>query len=464
MKTLAPLLSLILLVTCTSKEAPEHDLKKVDEFLSLYAKHFDFNGNVLLAEQGKVIYKKSFGLADYNKALPLNDSSVFELASVTKQFTALAILQLHEKGKLQLTDTLRKFFPELPYSGITIHHMLTHTSGLPDYFPLVVDRWDHTHIAFNKDVIALLAKENPPLNFTPGSRWEYSNTAFMLLASIIEKVSGQTWKDYMALHVFEPLGMRHTRVYNTRRSGETIPNYAFGFVWSDSLQSYHLPDSLKEYQMVYYMDGIQGDGVVNSTTTDLLTWNNALKENKLVTKETMALMLKRHALVDTLRQAYYGYGIGSGKDEVGAFFSHNGGWPGYSTYLARYPATDLTVVVLSNNQSASNGIGKALAYLVAGKAVVMPQPLIANDAPINKQAWQGQYKGEEWTFNIEEAGSELVYHIPKYNYKATLHNAGDNKIFMNPRSNWYLERVAEDSAARIYEVRDGLRQAVKKIR
>mgnify|MGYP001546062255 CR=1 FL=1 len=174
----------------------------------------DFNGNVLVAKNGKIIFQKSFGYADFDTKRLLNDSSVFELASVSKQFTAMGILLLVEKGKIKLSDSLRKFFPQLPYHNITIRNMLTHTSGLPAYDNEMALKWDHKKIAFNKDVINFLAKEKPPIRFQPGKKWEYSNTAFVLLASIIEKVSGQSFKNYMAENIFTPLGMTHSRVYN----------------------------------------------------------------------------------------------------------------------------------------------------------------------------------------------------------------------------------------------------------
>ena len=169
----------------------------MDDYLSAQAKHFRFNGNVLVAENGKVVFQKSYGYADFDSKRLLNDSSVFELASISKQFTATAILLLKDKNKLKLTDSLTQYFPELPYKGITLYHMLTHTSGLPDYEEAMNNKWDRRKIAFNADMIAFLAREKPPLVFTPGSRWEYSNTAYALLASIVEKVSGLTFSAYL---------------------------------------------------------------------------------------------------------------------------------------------------------------------------------------------------------------------------------------------------------------------------
>ena len=158
----------------------------------------------LLQKKVKTIYQKSFGFSDFNKQIPLNDSSIFELASIGKQFTAMCVLMLEKQGLLNLNDSLRKFFPELPYYNIKIHHLLTHTSGLPNSYKLFDNKWDHKKIAFNDDVIRLLSKEKPAIHFKPGEKWEYSNTGYDLLASIIEKVSGLSFKDCMAKNIFKP--------------------------------------------------------------------------------------------------------------------------------------------------------------------------------------------------------------------------------------------------------------------
>lgn len=245
MKKIRSILSksgIILLLLCNAGHVIGQKAAQLDKYLSAQAKHFHFNGNVLVAEKGKVVLQKSYGYANFDTQRSLNDSSVFELASVSKQFTATAILMLKDRGKLKLTDSLRHYFPELPYHDITIYQMLTHTSGLPDYEGAMNEKWDRSKIAFNRDMIAFLAKEQLPLLFAPGTRWEYSNTAYAILASIIEKVSGQSFHDFMAQHIFKPLGMTHSRIYNTRRSlKDTIPNYAYGFIYSNRLKNQRFP-------------------------------------------------------------------------------------------------------------------------------------------------------------------------------------------------------------------------------
>lgn len=373
MKYIFSILLLLTFVSCKEKKEGTDISTKLDEFLSGQEKYFRFNGNVLVAENGETILQKSYGYADYNTKRLLNDSSVFELASVSKQFTATGILLLVDKGKLKLTDSLRQFFPELPYSNITIWNMLTHTSGLPDYLDIMMEKWDHNKIAFNKDMIGFLAKEKPAVLFAPGTRWEYSNTAYVILASIIEKVTGERFADYMSANIFKPLGMTHTRVYNTRRSlKDTIPNYAFGYFYHDSLNKYMIPDEEPQLNFVIYLDGLQGDGIINSTTSDLLKWDRSIKNHSLLKEETQKEMVTGQAMMDTATKKYYGFGVGVGKNEFGGTISHSGGWPGYVTFLGRNTDKDQTFIVLSNNMSSSQTISLTLQNILAGKDIVMP--------------------------------------------------------------------------------------------
>lgn len=438
MKKLFPFV-LIILFACNQQEKENPFAKQLDEFLTGQNKYYRFNGNVLLADKGEIIFQKSYGYADFDSQRMLNDSSVFELASVSKQFTATGILLLIDKGKLSLTDSLRKFFPELPYSNITIHHMLTHTSGLPDYFWLMIEKWDKTKIAYNNDMISFLAKEKLPAVFEPGKKWEYSNTAFVILASIIEKISGQSFKDYMKENIFQPLGMKHTRIYNTRRSlKDTIPNYAYGFNYDDSLKKYVLPDNDTNTRFVIYMDGIQGDGIVNSTTCDLLKWDRAVKNHTLLKEETQKEMLRGQSIVDTTRNYQYGYGVFIEKNDFGNMISHSGGWPGYITSLARSVDDDRTFIILSNNSSNSPVLSISLQHILAGKEIVMPsehKETTMDSTAMDK--FTGTYKAPN-EIKLERRGTKLFRVLP--NGAATeLKPESATKFFYNDGSDRQIE-------------------------
>lgn len=448
-KLVYPLLLLAILIGCTPAKKDDR-IASLEQYLSGHAQHFKFNGNVLVAKNGEVLFKKSFGLADYDAGIPLNDSAVFELASVSKQFTAMGILLLEEKGKLSLQDSLRKFFPELPYSGITLHHMLTHISGLPDYMPLFEKTWDKTKIATNADIIALLAKEKPAIHFKPGVKWEYSNTAYALLASIIEKVSGQSLQEYLKAEIFDPLGMTNTRIYSTRRSGERIPNYAFGYVWSEEQKKHVLPDSLPNFDFVYYLDGIQGDGVVNATTADLLKWDRALALRKGLASSAIEKMFTKHSLADTTDQAYYGYGVFLENGKHGEYITHSGGWPGYTTNLARYPQDDYTIIVLSNNNSPSPPISEALASILYSDTVIMPyehKPITLDSTQLAAFNGKYEFRGQKFEFKTEH---DSLFQINENGRRFHLTPESATKVFITGRDIQY--ELREDEGKRSLHV------------
>jgi CubicO group peptidase (beta-lactamase class C family) len=220
-----------------------------------------------------------------------------------------------------------------------------------------------------------LQQQKDTLLFKPGTKWQYSNTGFVVLASIIEKISGKSYNDFLAKNIFQPLGMTHTFVYNTRRSTGKIPaNYALGFVFSDSLNRYILPDSLPKFDYVYYLDGIVGDGSVNSTTGDLLKWDRALYTTKLVSKPTLDEMLSPLVQM-SLRDStgFYGFGVMvQTKTPKGKVISHTGGWPGYSTLIVRRVDIGETIIGLSNNEMMNGFIRAGIESILAGEDLVMP--------------------------------------------------------------------------------------------
>lgn len=345
----------ILLLTLLSymgiANAQDSRIQKIDSlFTSLSAKQ-EFNGNVLIAEKGNVIYKKSFGLRDETKKLPLDDNSIFELASVSKQFTAMAIVLLEQKGKLKYDDPIAKYIPELGfYNEITVRQLLNHTGGLPDYMQLIGTKGDTTKINTNKDIITLFAKEKPAADFTPGSKFDYSNTGYALLASITEKASGTTYADFLADNIFKPLKMNNTFVYTRRLAPKKIDNYAYGYVF-DANHKKILPDNDPNNNYVICLDGIVGDGTVNSTTTDLLKWDRALYTDKLVSKKSLELVFTPPVLPDN-EKTNYGFGWMVNKsDDYGKIANHSGGWPGYVTFIEREMDNDKTIIVLQNNET-----------------------------------------------------------------------------------------------------------------
>lgn len=367
MKTILPLFVFaICLAACSSPEKkPDQLVASIDSVMQSVVDTARFNGNVLVAKNGNVIYKKSFGLSNFYTGEKLNDSTMFELASVSKAFTAMAIMMLKEQGKLSYEDDVRKYLPELPYEGMTIRHFLTHTSGITEYGDVLMsDGWkvDDKRIAHNDDIMKAFERQKPKVDFQPGEKWEYSNTAYAMLATIIERVSGKPYGVFLAENIFTPLDMKRSRTYNTRRAGEVISNYAYGFMYVDSLKTYELPDSLKEFAFVRPLDGIEGDGIVNSTTGDLLKWDRALYTDKLVKRATLEEAFTSGKLKN---DSLHGYGFGwfiESDSLQGKITRHTGSWPGYRNLIIRFVDSGDCIIILSNNENAQGRttVGKEL--------------------------------------------------------------------------------------------------------
>lgn len=342
---------LFFLLTAHGAVSAQNKTKQLDSLFTKLHTEKKFFGNVLIAEKGTVVYQKSFGKANLATNASLNSESIFELASVSKQFTAMGIMLLKKQGKLNYDDSLRKFFPELPYMNITVRHLLNHTSGLPDYMDLMIEKGDTGRVLTNENMIALLSKHQPATVFIPGEKWEYSNTGYALLGSIIEKASGMSFGDYLAKNIFKPLGMKNTFVYRRRFEKRTVQNYAYGFVMNDFTKTYVLPDDIPATAAtVYRLDGVVGDGTVNSTTGDLLKWDRALYTEKIISKEMMSEAFTP-AKLNNGKTYNYGFGWSTGNFQKGNIVSHSGGWPGYATFIERHVDTDKTIIVLSNHES-----------------------------------------------------------------------------------------------------------------
>lgn len=368
-------------------------IQLIDSIFSSLYKKGEFNGNVLIAEKGVPVYQKCFGLANIKTNQRLNEYSVFELASVSKQFTAMAIVILKDRGKLNLSDDIRKYIPELPYKGMTIKNLLHHTSGIPDYMNLMDSFWNKNLIATNKDIVNLLVKYHPDTLFSPQTKYEYSNTGFALLANIIEKTSGKSYSEFLKENIFDPLEMKNTLIVNRRYQPMNLKNYAFGYIYSDSLNKYVLPDELPEYSEVIWLDGIVGDGCVNSTILDLLKWDRALYTTQLVSQNDMDEIFTSDTLTDGT-PTHYGFGWQiENIRHYGKIVSHSGGWPGYSTYIERHLSSDKTIIVLQNMEKEEQENSDQ--YLTTLRKIFYNEPLQRKEMHLPENTltgYAGKYK------------------------------------------------------------------------
>lgn len=332
-------------------------LQIIDSVLTTFYDQGKLNGNVLLAEKGQIVYNRSFGYANEATKEKLNENSVFCLASVSKQFTAMAIVILKEQGKLNYDDKITKYFPELSaYDNITIRSILNHTSGLiPEMEPLLntkevqeyLSNHTNSNLFTNKDIIAFLSIYKPKLRFSPETKFEYCNTGYFLLASVIEKVSGTTYGNYLDQFIFRPLQMSHTFNYSPNMLTDTIKNFASDYIYSENLKRYCLFDSLKAPSNL--IGDFYGGGTLYSTVIDLLKWDRALYTERLVSFSSLKEVFEPTVLKDNTRTDY-GFGWFIKEDpNYGKSVNHDGSYRGYATYIERYIDHDKTIIILENH-------------------------------------------------------------------------------------------------------------------
>ena len=317
-----------------------------------------FMGTWLFAEDSEIVSKGAVGWRDPENSLSMREDSIFELASVSKQFTAAAIMLLRKRGLLSLEDELTKFFPENPYQGITIRHLLNHTSGLPDHEEWIIESLKVENMIPDNDIVVRFLKEcgEEPL-FAPGEKFEYSNTAYCLLAEIIGQVSGVQFEDFMQKEIFEPAGMFSTRVCHIRKEGIPFENFARGLVPENG--RYVLPDDSEEYHYVIPLDGESGDGFVCTNIFDMFAWDRALREEKLLNKEEQMMMFTPGKLNNGENGGWgvedeigYGFGWDILRDQkLGLIVCHDGCWPGYDTYFERCIDVEKVLIVLCCRKS-----------------------------------------------------------------------------------------------------------------
>jgi CubicO group peptidase (beta-lactamase class C family) len=313
----------------------------------LLAAQKDFSGVVLIAEKGRSVYYKAFGYREFADQIPLQTTDIFELASVSKQFTAMIIMMLKEKGLLNYDDSVSKYL-QIPYKGITIRNLLTHTSGLPDYQEIMDKYWDKSKVAGNPDCIEYLNKYAPPKRFEPGEKYEYSNTGYMLLASIAEKASGKDFIELCRKWIFKKLKMKSTDI-RTLEEKKATKNFAIGHIYVEERTKYVRADSFPSSNYTIWLGNRKGPGRISSTASDLLKWDQALYTNKLVKQSTLQDAYTPMKLNDgTLSN--YGFGWELRNDpSFGKIVQHNGDNPGYKTQIIRYIDKRKTIILLNNN-------------------------------------------------------------------------------------------------------------------
>jgi CubicO group peptidase (beta-lactamase class C family) len=311
---------------------------KLDSLLKRIHKRYDFHGSILVGKNDKIIYQNQIGTADFNKKTLLHNLSIFQLASVSKQFTAAAIMLLHERNQIKLTDTVNTYFPEFPYEAVTIRNLLNHTAGLPNYFWIAEHKWTEEKAPTNSEMMELMTSSNVNRFFKSGRNFDYSNTGYFVLASIVEKVSGTSFSSFLKENIFTPLEMKNSYVYSFEK--DTIKeNQLDGYRLHRGWRHIKIPGTVN--------DAVVGDKNIYTTAEDLFKWTKELNNGKLISKKSLALMYSKG---ETVYGRKVPYGFGFRIDTKGAHsIYHYGKWNGFSTGLTNYVEDNLVIIVLEHS-------------------------------------------------------------------------------------------------------------------
>lgn len=328
---------------------------EIDSFVRFNYEQGTFNGGVLIVQNDSIVYRNLMGWEDTVKQIALTDSSRFYIASVSKPFTALAIMQLQEQGKLSFEDPVSKYFEDFPSyaDSVTLSHLLTHTSGIPNHYDLGMQDEGMT----NQDVLDEVKKHL--LLFQPGEKYAYSNSGYIMLGVIVEKITGSSLNAYLQKAVFKPLGMKNTQVHD---GSQRVPNKVIGT--SKFGEAFPYP---------FYTTGAGG---MYSTIDDLYLWERALYDSKIISKKSME---RAHQQTQLLDSTYSDYGFGwhntQNDDEKTIKTFHTGGAAGYASFVFRDLETKSSVIIVSSCGKAFNlgAFANALTGFLKGDTIQHPK-------------------------------------------------------------------------------------------
>ncbi|WPB76136.1 serine hydrolase domain-containing protein [Archangium violaceum] len=358
-------------------------LKRIDSFVREEMERQKVPGVALgIVHRGKVVLAKGYGFANLEHRVPVGPETIFQSGSVGKQFTAAAVMLQVEAGRLSLADTLTKFFPEAPASwgAITVRHLLTHTSGLADLEGLLDPRKDYTDEDFARFCYAL------PIEFPPGSRWNYSNTGYVLLGIIVNRVAGTFYGNVLRDQVFKPAGMTTARGISEE---DLVPHRAAGYRLVNG--------EVKNQEWVSPSLNTTGDGALYFSVKDMIAWDAAVQAGALLTPESWREILTP---VKLSSGATFPYGFGWMLDERGGkpLHQHSGGWQGFSTHYSRFLGEGLSIIVLTNSAQArpSHFVDGIAALMSPALAVPVPTPIADTEPQVTTKlaAVLEQVRGE----------------------------------------------------------------------
>lgn len=361
------------------KTETKTELNKFDEFVTELNSKGIPTGNILVYEDGEIIHKSSNGLRSINPVDSIDLNSQFRLASVSKQFTGMAIMKLKEAGLLDYDQKVNTILPDFPYDPITLRQLLNHTSGLTDYERVIAENFvkedtSKTYILGNDQILEVFYEVNPKLDFQPGEKWEYSNTGYLVLATVVEKISEQHFRAFLKEQILDPVGMTNTTLYKYQIEPDTtMPNRVFGY--RTALNQTDLISN--DYDIV---NDVRGDGGIYSTLGDLYKWNMALANHAIISKAYLDDAWTPGILNNGEKTDYgFGWFLEQDASKPKAVF-HSGGWVGFVTYLFNEVETKSGFIILTNNSTQNFGdIIRGITNIRAGKPYSMPKESVAKE-------------------------------------------------------------------------------------
>jgi len=419
------LICISLLFLLSTGCAHGQDIKiKLDSYVGAFAEQEKFSGSVLVARNGNLLLSKGYGQANYELDAPNNPQTKFRIASITKQFTAMAIIQLQEKGLINVEDKLHKYILDYPNGEkISIHHLLTHRSGIPDYCQL--GNFQEEKIKPHTLLQLIELFKDKPLDFQPGAECKYSNSGYVLLGYIIEKISGKSYEMFLKENIFNPISM-HDSGYDNRRI--ILKNRASG---------YKIADNLLVNSDYADMSLPAGAGGLYSSVEDLYKWDQALYSNVLLSTNSLTkIFTPYNAEANDTHPSGYGYGWNIHRLHNRNVVSHLGGIEGFSSLIHRYIDEKICIIILGNIENLDRfRIAKGLAAILLGEEYQLPKKRTAITVdPSFYDQYVGRYKFDDG----------LIFHITKNNNRlfAGLNARDMTEIFPETKKD-YFYRMSE---------------------
>ncbi|MEM6686817.1 MAG: serine hydrolase domain-containing protein, partial [Bacteroidota bacterium] len=387
---------LILLLTIPTTQFAQNIVSEIDQLMRDNYKADKTGATILVAKDGEILLRKAYGKANLELDIDMMPENVFEIGSITKQFTAVGILMLLEEGKLSLDDKITKYMPEYPTQGnkITIHHLLTHTSGIKSYTSIPTLR------DFSKEDFSVTelvdAFKNEPMDFKPNEEFRYNNSGYVLLGAIIEKITGTSYEDFVQKRIFDKLKMNNS-YYGSK--SKLIKNRAYGY---QERENNFVNAEYLSMNIPY------AAGSLMSTVDDLYTWNTAIRNHKLISKESTEKAFANYK-INNGNHINYGYGWFTRKIKDVPVIEHGGGIFGFTSQGIYVPSENVYVIILTNCDCISP---TDIAYEVAAITIEKPYPKAEDAIKLSKEQlekWVGSYRFENNSLRVITRKGKQLY-------------------------------------------------------